>query len=193
MVLENPFLKIRMMKISLILKIAILVTWSSCFQNNDARQEAKSPTLEERKRKQSNKGILAKIPEDPTEVRVVKTRNIWRVDVKANNQVLIRNEEVKIADITPITKEFIDNPDHKMDLSESPRNAIVSLKNERGADYKVYLNVYNALLAAYHELWNIEAQQRFNLPFDSLNYAQAKEVKTKIPLVISEAEEDGFE
>jgi len=181
------------LKIVLVLKIAIMLSFSSCFQNNDAKREEKLLTIEEVKREQSNRGIIVKIPENPTEVRAVKTRNILRVDVKADNQVLIRNEEVKIANITAINKEFIDNPDQEIDLSESPRNAIVSLKNERGADYKVYLKVYNSLMTAYRELWEREAQQRFNLPFDSLNYAQAKEVKTKIPLVISEAEEDSFE
>lgn len=50
------------------------------------------------------------------------------------------------------------NPTNRADLSESPENAIISLKNDRGTEYETYLTVYNELKAAYNEIWEAESQ-----------------------------------
>lgn len=142
-----------------------------------------------------DKGIAVKLPpyseEEPDNLRL-KKRNVYRVVVNGQNQLLVRGEQMKIADLRENAKLFINNNGANEELSESPKRAIISLQNDRGTKYETYISVYNELKAAYNELWNEEAQNKFNYKFDDLDGAQQKEVKAAIPFVISEAEPTAF-
>src|SRR5690606_6708342 len=88
------------------------------------------------------------------------------------------------------TKEFIVNPGRNPDLSESPQQAVVSLKNDRGTSYGIYINVQNELKRAYNELRDQYAMDNFGTHFvdmepETPNY---KKVVDAFPQRISEAE-----
>lgn len=143
-----------------------------------------------------DKGILVKLPpwsDEPPEITKLKTRNVFSVLVNAQNQLLVRGEPVEIGELREKAKEFISNPKGQEDLAESPKNAIISLKNDRGTAYETYLLTYNELKAAYNELWNEEANKLYGKDFsDEMPFAEQKAIKTKIPFVISEAEPTAF-
>jgi biopolymer transport protein ExbD len=143
-----------------------------------------------------DKGILVKLPpwsDEPPEITQLKTRNVFSVLVNAQNQLLVRGEQVNIKELREKAKEFIANPERRDDLAESPKNAIISLKNDRGTAYETYLLTYNELQAAYNELWDEEAMRLYNTEYtDDMPFAQKKAIKTKIPFVISEAEPTSF-
>lgn len=143
-----------------------------------------------------DKGILVKLPpwsDEEPEITQLKTRNVFSVLVNAQNQLLVRGELVDIKELRQKTKDFIANPERREDLAESPKNAIISLKNDRGTAYETYLLTYNELKAAYNELWNAEANKLFGTDFsEDMPFAQQKEIKEKIPFVISEAEPTSF-
>lgn len=142
-----------------------------------------------------DKGILVKLPPwsdvdpDPTKM---KTRNVYSVLVNAQNQLLVRGQVTNIRDLRNNTKEFIANPMRREDLSESPTKAIISLKNDRGTNYRTYLEVYNELQAAYNELWEEESLKRFNASYEKLPAAQKRTIRNAFPLIISEAEPTSF-
>jgi hypothetical protein len=78
-------------------------------------------------------------------------------------------------------------------LSEAPNKAIISLKNDRGTNYRTYLEVYNELKGAYYELWDELSRKKFGIPYsDDMPIAQQKVIKDEIPFVISEAEPTNF-
>jgi len=66
--------------------------------------------------------------------------------------------------------------------------AIVSLQNDRGTSYKMYISVQNELAAAYNELREELAQRRYGKTFDELSDEERNEVKDAYPQKISEAE-----
>ncbi len=145
-----------------------------------------------------DKGITVKLPPwsdeevDPTKLN---TRNVFSVLVNAQNQMLVRGEPTPISIVRERAKEFIMNPQKRADLAERPTKAIISLKNDRGTNYKTYLEVYNELKAAYRELWDEEVQRSFpqyKAYSDDLPLQVRKAVKGKIPFVISEAEPTSF-
>ncbi len=142
-----------------------------------------------------DKGILVKLPpwsnEEPDITRL-KTRNVFSVLVNASNQLLVRGEQMEVEDLRIKAKEFISNPQKREDLAETPANAIISLKNDRGTNYKTYLGVYNELQAAYSELRNETAQKRFGKEYDRLSNDQKTKIRNEIPMVISEAEPTAF-
>jgi biopolymer transport protein ExbD len=107
-----------------------------------------------------DKGILVKLPvwsEEEPEITKMNSRNVYSVLVNAQNQLLVRGEPMEIPNLKDNAKEFISNPSNKEDFAESPQKAIISLKNDRGTNYKTYLEVYNELKAAYTELRNESA------------------------------------
>ena len=143
-----------------------------------------------------DKGVLVKLPpwsDTPPETQQLKSRNVFSVLVNAQNQLLVRGEPVKIGDLREKAKEFIINPEHRDDLSESPKNAIISLKNDRGTKYKTYLEVYNELKAAYNELWDELSQRKYGIPYsEDMPFAYKKAIRDEIPFVLSEAEPTAF-
>jgi len=143
-----------------------------------------------------DKGIRVMLPpwsDEEPDITKLKTRNVFSVLVNAQNQLLVRGEVTRIDELRERAKEFISNPRQMEDLAENPKKAIISLKNDRGTNYKTYLNVYNELKAAYNELWNEESQRMYGKPYsDELPIALRKAVRDKFPLVLSEAEPTAF-
>jgi len=142
-----------------------------------------------------DKGVLVKLPpwsNEPPENLKMNTRNVYSVLVNADNQLLVRGEPMNIDDLKDATKLFINNPNQDKDKAENPKKAIISLKNDRGTKYKTFLTVYNELKSAYTELRNEESERTYGEPYDKLDKEQRKAVRSKIPLVISEAEPTSF-
>ncbi len=142
-----------------------------------------------------DKGVLVKLPPwstEPPETMTLNERNVFSVMVNAENQLLVRGELEKIEDLREKAKEFIWNPNKRPDMAEKPTKAIISLKNDRGTEYKTYVEVYNELKAAYNELREEEAQRKYAKPYEYLARDQQKEIRARIPLVLSEAEPTNF-
>ena len=143
-----------------------------------------------------DKGILVRLPpwsDEEPDITRLKERNVYSVLVNANNQLLVREEPMRIGQLRENAKEFISNPRKVANMSESPKNAIISLKNDRGTNYQTYLAVYNELKGAYDELWDELARKRYGEPYsDNMPFAQRKAIKGEIPMVLSEAEPTNF-
>ncbi|MCP9236257.1 biopolymer transporter ExbD [Lewinella sp. JB7] len=143
-----------------------------------------------------DKGILVKLPpwsDEEPDITRLKERNVFSVLVNAQNQLLVREEPARIGELRERAKEFIMNPTKRPDLAEGPRNAIISLKNDRGTDYDTYLAVYNELKGAYDDLWDELSQRRYGQPYsEEMPFAQRKAIRDEIPMVLSEAEPTNF-
>ncbi len=143
-----------------------------------------------------DKGIMVKLPpwsEEEPDITKLNKRNVFAVLVNAQNQLLVRGELEDISDLKERAKEFISNPKKREDLAEMPTKAIISLKNDRGTNYKTYLEVYNELKAAYNELWDEECRKLYGKDYsEELPDNMRKEIRSKIPFVLSEAEPTAF-
>jgi biopolymer transport protein ExbD len=142
-----------------------------------------------------DKGVLVKLPpwsDEPPPPLKLNSRNVYSVLVNSGNQLLVRGDLMQINQLKQNTKNFIMNPNNMSNMAESPKEALISIKNDRGTNYKTYLEVYNELKAAYNELWEEASMKKFGKNFEDLNKAQREEVTSEIPLVISEAEATAF-
>jgi len=137
-------------------------------------------------------GIARKLPPiDETKPPEINKRNIYEVLINANNQLLVENEPMDISQLREGAKAFIDNHgDNGGDpnSSENPDKAIISLQNDRGTSYKMYIQVQNELAAAYTELRDREASDKFNKPYTNLSKRQQEKIRKIYPQKISEAE-----
>lgn len=65
---------------------------------------------------------------------------------------------------------------------------VISLQNDRGTSYEMYIKVQNELASAYRELRDKMAHEKFNKPFTQLEKEQADAIKEVYSQRISEAE-----
>ncbi|MCK5536673.1 MAG: biopolymer transporter ExbD [Bacteroidales bacterium] len=65
---------------------------------------------------------------------------------------------------------------------------VVSLQNDRGTSYKMYIAVQNELVSAFNELRDELSQQTFGKKYNDLSEDSQKLVREIYPLSISEAE-----
>ncbi len=171
---------------------------------------------------ETDSGINRKLPptDEVVDPPIIKQKNIFTVVVNKYNQLLVEEEPMDISDVRAAAMEFLDNGggqgeeacgycQGKKDPSSSdnPEKAIISLKNDRETEYKVYIAVQNELVAAYNDLRDreftklnplmgmtyVEAQKRYDDPRTSADdKAKLKpkldEVKAMYPQKLSEAE-----
>ncbi len=158
-------------------------------------------------------GLIRRLPPPPEEIPdendKVKQRNIFEILVNANDQLLVEGEYMEVTELRAKAKEFIQsdptNPEMPEFLeTEIPRlgvvavsKQIISLQNDNGTSYEMYIKVQNELVAAYNELRNEFAQQKFNKSYTELAQQagssdvakeKMKAVKKFYPQRISEAE-----
>ncbi len=157
----------------------------------------------------TDSGIVRKLPPMPEEQNDeqvdVKERNIFVVLVNRNDQLLVEGELMDIKDLKEAAKEFIVNPMNDENLPakevvevdffgpmELTTKHVISLQNDRGTSYKMYIAVQNELAAAYNELRDGLAMRKFGMKFNDLKGEEWEKQRAAIediyPMRISEAE-----
>jgi biopolymer transport protein ExbD len=141
-----------------------------------------------------DKGILRKLPpmpdenQEPIEVKA-NMRNVLFVWVNQNDDLLVKNEPADISELRSIVKAFVDNNGRNPKYSDSPQDAIVSLKNDIGTTYDMYIQVQNEIAAAYRELRDGLSMKLYGKNFGDLeDKDQIGKVKAAYPMKVSEAE-----
>lgn len=159
-------------------------------------------------------GLTRKLPPPPEDILPedqdkVKQRNVFQVLVNANDDLLVEGEPMLVSNLRESAKEFIvsDPNDESMPEfkdTEVPifgtipvSKQIVSLQNDRGTSYEMYIKVQNELVGAYNEVRDEFAMEKFGKTLSQLekegeNSEKAKQQATAVkkiyPQRISEAE-----
>lgn len=136
--------------------------------------------------------ILPPIPDDTTPPPPVRERNLMNILVNAQGMVLINEQPAAIASVRDLVKQFIDNNGVDPELSESPNDAIVSIKTDRRTPYNVYIDMLDEVMGAYEELRHSASMERFGVPFSSLEQGSERrlDIQDLYPKKISIAEPD---
>ena len=135
---------------------------------------------------ETDSGINRKLPpmEEQIDPPIISQKNIFTVVVNKNNQLLVEEELTDIKDLRDLAVDFLDNGggsgEEACDYcqgnkdprsSDNPDKAIISLKNDRETEYKVYIAVQNELVAAYNVLRNREFNRLY--PNEVISYVEA--------------------
>ncbi|MEG1572157.1 MAG: biopolymer transporter ExbD [Bacteroidales bacterium] len=131
----------------------------------------------------------------------IHERNVFKVGINFRDEIRVQGANVEVQDLREQCKEFLSNPSGDVHKSEQVMKEIeglgnvqiskgvISLKNDRGTSYEMYIKVQNELTAAVHELRDELSQERFGARFDDLKTDVQKEaIQKAIPVSISEAE-----
>lgn len=152
--------------------------------------------------------LPAPVPPDQKEdvSKEIKERNLFVVKINSLNQLLVQGEEINIKQLREKTKEFIVNPNNDPNLPELfteeveglgeityTKAHVISVQNDVDTQYQAYLDVQNELVAAYNDLRNEYAKQKFNgRTFNELDEEEQKLVQKVYPQKISEAEPKNY-
>ncbi|NQZ76194.1 MAG: biopolymer transporter ExbD [Ekhidna sp.] len=170
----------------------------------------------------NDKGILMQLPPPPEPDQpeiIFQERNIFKILANSNDQLLVENEPYNkpMSELKEEVKDFVLNfgdpnqdgvdtynslpsqmksrAKQSSESSDHPGKAVVSFKANRGTSYELYIDVLDAVQAAYNEIYaervGISAQEFLQLDqskdVEKRMYQQAR---AGIPKAISIAEPD---
>ncbi len=149
-------------------------------------------------------GITRKLP-PPLDPEIpppdIKDKNIFNVLINSSDRLMVEGKEGNINTLKDEAKEFLSNPYNLPELPEKTikdiegigeypvSKGIISLKNDRGTSYDMYIQVQNELALAIQELRDELSIEKFSVKFDKLfDETQIEAIQKAIPMSISEAE-----
>ena len=153
----------------------------------------------------TDSGITRRLPppvENPEMDVKVKERNIMNVLINKYDKLLVNGKPGDVATLKDMTKEFItprpsDEKAPEVELKDIElipeavmiSKGVVSLKNDRGTSYSMYISVQNELAKAFNERKDELSLRYFNQHFADLTDKDKIEAINKaVPVRISEAE-----
>ena len=148
-------------------------------------------------------GITRRLPppveQNDDDVKV-KERNVMNVLINKNNRLMVNGRPSDISLLKEEAKHFMTpRPGHETAPEVEPKTfdligevlmskGVISLQNDRGTSYAMYISVQNELARAFNELKEEMAWRHFHKHYDQLNEDQTKAVNDAVPVRVSEAE-----
>ena len=155
-------------------------------------------------------GILRRLPPpiDPNEKpEDINKRNLFEVRINSQDYLWAKGQYMDIRDLKESTKAFISNKSNSPSYADKREvyipllggiyeasRGIISLKNDRGTSYNMYVQVQNELTKAITELRNELSKEHFGVNFtDLVDQEKIEAIQKAIPVAISEAEPENIE
>ncbi|WP_347925981.1 biopolymer transporter ExbD [Pontimicrobium sp. SW4] len=149
----------------------------------------------------SDKGIQRKLPklcEGKDCIIDVHERNILRISLNGNQEIMVEDEIIAIGNLKDIVKAFVDNNGDDSctycngfkvtTSSDNPSKAIISLQSHSQASYELFVKIQDELTKAYYELRQTYAKAILGKSIDNLNKDDKVLLKKAYPFIISEAQ-----
>ena len=154
-------------------------------------------------------GIIRKLPppvENDQENVDVKDRNVLKILVNSHDMLLIDGERGDVRLLKNKVKDFMAlHPDNDKYPEIKPKfikelnkevmvsKGVISLKNDRGTSYGMYIKVQNELARAFNEMKNEKSLQMYGVKYNQLvDDKKIKIINALVPVPISEAEPENI-
>ncbi len=153
----------------------------------------------------SDTGLMRQLPaipdpNVPQDMNKINDRNILEVKVNKDNLLLVEGQLTEFSQLREIAHRFILNAEDSPNMPEkevvniayfgnvSVSKAVISLQNDIGTKYGVYIAVQNELIAARTKLRDDLARQEFGIPYEKLDEERKGAIDDFFQVPISEAE-----
>ena len=153
----------------------------------------------------SDTGLMRQLPaipdpNVPQDINQINDRNILEVKVNKDNLLLVEGELADFNQLRDLTLNFIINAENSPNMPEKEMmnlpyfgdvavsKAVISLQNDIGTKYGVYIAVQNELIAARGKLRDDLSKQQFGVPYAKLDEDKKGAVDDYYKVPISEAE-----
>ncbi len=132
----------------------------------------------------------------------VKERNVMKILINSHDLMLVNGKPANVSNLTQKVVEFMSlHPNNKAfpEVQEKyipglgkkvlMSKGIVSLKNDRGTSYKMYISVQDAIAKAFNEMKDQQSLKYYGIKFDQLvDPKKTKTINKLVPIRVSEAE-----
>ena len=128
----------------------------------------------------------------------IHEKNVFTIKLNRNDQLMANSEIINLDELRENVKAFLDNNgdqscdyckgSKKVDLSENPKKAVITIETDREATYDAYIGVQNELMGAYYELRKELSKTKFNKEIEDLTTEELEILKESYPFRITEAE-----
>ena len=154
----------------------------------------------------TDRGLARRLPPPPENDQqkddvIIKERNILQVRINKDDQLMVGGEWFDIKQLREKAKEFISNPNDDPNMPEKhakhlpffgdvmiTEKHVISVQNDVGTSYDMYIQVQNELVAAYNELRDELANSQFGKSFAECSEDEKNAIIEYYPQKISEAE-----
>ncbi len=132
--------------------------------------------------------------EDTQEPPPVRERNMLKILVNAQGQVLLEDRPSAVNQIRAEVVKHVLNNGADPNYAESPARAVVSLKTDRQTPYDSYVQALDEIWMAYFQMWDQEARALGFPNYEAYRASIADDeenaIREKIKAQISIAEPD---
>ncbi len=132
----------------------------------------------------------------------VKERNVLKVLINSHDLMLVNGKPANVSNLTTKVVEFMSlHPNDKSYPQVQEKfipllgkkvlmsKGIISLKNDRGTSYKMYISVQDAIAKAFNEMKDQQSLKYYGVKYDQLvDPNKIKVINKLVPIRVSEAE-----
>ncbi len=150
-------------------------------------------------------GITRKLPppvENKNENVDVKDRNVLKVLINSHDLLLVNGKPGNVSNLAEKVKDFMAihlNNKAYPEVQEKyipelgkkvlMTKGIISLKNDRGTSYEMYIKVQNELARAFNDMKDEQSLKYYGIKYDQLmDDKKVKIINKLVPVRVSEAE-----
>ena len=148
-------------------------------------------------------GITRRLPppvQAEQEDTKVKERNVMNVMVNKSDKLSVNGRPCDISMLKDLAKDFMTPKPGDETAPEVETKTfdlvgdvlmskgVISLQNDRGTSYAMYISVQNELARAFNEMKEELAQKTWHKSLDQLSEDQTKALNEAVPVRVSEAE-----
>lgn len=106
----------------------------------------------------NEKGLTIQLPPKPDDMDIIdvkiKEKNLFKVLINSADRILVEGEILQsIPELRQMVKTHVLNNGRNPEMSDSPKEAIISLKTDRGTSYEVYIAVLDEIQGAYYDMY----------------------------------------
>ncbi len=129
-----------------------------------------------------DKGLARQLPPmEPTkeliEESAVDKKNLLMLEITADNQLMINEHPGTIATLRDKTLNLV---------HDAGNQHVISLRCDPDADYDIYFQVQNEIVATYNQWRDEQSQKKFRKKYALLNPAQQEEIRKACPHRLAE-------
>lgn len=131
---------------------------------------------------QTDAGIPTVLPPWTKEGSTIDKDNLLVIEINGSDEVQIQGQSMPLAATYDAVRNLVYH------RASSPKKAVIQLRNSKQTSYEQYVQVHDAIRAAYHRLWDERAQQQFGLAYKQLKKAAQRRIRAQLPFVLAESE-----
>lgn len=106
----------------------------------------------------NDRGLSLQLPPNPEDIEQldikIPERNLFKIQINSADRMLVEGEPFEdMASLRQMIKDFVMNNGRDPESSDSPKDAIVSLKTDRGTTQDKFIQVLDEIQGAYYDMY----------------------------------------